>query len=389
MTTRTEHARALLKLGFAVIPVPARSKNPNRKCWEQERWTEAELPARFAGKGNIGVLLGEPSGWLVDVDLDDPRALELAETLLPHTGLVWGRCSKPQSHWIYRVTSPVNTKAWKNSNGTEIVSLRSTGAQSIAPGSEHDKTGERVEWHGAPGNPGVLSPDDLVGSIEQLVQAIKSERGDTGVVPSEALAPSMRPTGTPEEFVDSLMLTGPGQRDKATWQLARGLKHDFGLTREVANQLFERWLDASLMHMSNPSRTMARKEFDRAWGNAMFGLAGTKDLTVRAWQECQGATLSSAVLTKFPVGKIQDLYRLAQRMSYIVEGKSIALSSHAAARLIGVAQKTAYYMIRDLEDAGALELVQRGKAGPKLGTATLYKFRELTTAPTVSSDETC
>ena len=27
---------------------------------------------------NVGVLLGEPSDWLIDVDLDHPRAVELA-----------------------------------------------------------------------------------------------------------------------------------------------------------------------------------------------------------------------------------------------------------------------------------------------------------------------
>ena len=63
-----ESARTYLARGYAVIPVPARKKIPVLKGWTDLRLSESDLPAHFNGTGNIGVLLGEPSGWLVDVD---------------------------------------------------------------------------------------------------------------------------------------------------------------------------------------------------------------------------------------------------------------------------------------------------------------------------------
>src|SRR5262249_20789517 len=50
---------------------------------------------------NVGVLLGEPSGGLIDIDLDCREAVELAASLLPHTGAVFGRSSKRRSHHVY------------------------------------------------------------------------------------------------------------------------------------------------------------------------------------------------------------------------------------------------------------------------------------------------
>lgn len=77
-----ESARTYLARGYAVIPVPARKKIPVLKGWTDLRLSESDLPAHFNGTGNIGVLLGEPSGWLVDVDLDCEEAVALAPKFL-------------------------------------------------------------------------------------------------------------------------------------------------------------------------------------------------------------------------------------------------------------------------------------------------------------------
>ena len=62
---RWYHAR-----GYAPIPLPAGEKKPVIRGWNALRLSEDDLPLHFNGTGNIGLLLGEPSGWLVDVDLD-------------------------------------------------------------------------------------------------------------------------------------------------------------------------------------------------------------------------------------------------------------------------------------------------------------------------------
>src|SRR6516162_319643 len=76
--------------GWSVIPVPHQSKNPGRHGWEQMRLTPETIPQHFNGKPqNIGVLLGEPSGWLIDVDLDHDRAVALAPQYLPPTPAIF------------------------------------------------------------------------------------------------------------------------------------------------------------------------------------------------------------------------------------------------------------------------------------------------------------
>src|SRR5690606_16884724 len=93
---RWYHAR-----GYAPIPLPAGAKRPALRGWARLRRAADELPRHFNGAGNIGLLLGEPSGWLVDVDLDCEEAIELADEHLPPTGAVTGRPSRPGSHRWY------------------------------------------------------------------------------------------------------------------------------------------------------------------------------------------------------------------------------------------------------------------------------------------------
>jgi hypothetical protein len=87
-----------------------------------------DLPVYFNGQPqNIGVLLGEPSIGLIDVDLDHPRAVKLAPHFLPPTPMVFGRATKPRSHWVYRVTGPMATKKYRSKSAGMIVELRWTG----------------------------------------------------------------------------------------------------------------------------------------------------------------------------------------------------------------------------------------------------------------------
>ena len=78
-------------MGWAPIDLPPKSKNPGRKGWPDERWTLVQIRKRFVDEINVGVLLGEPSGGLIDVDLDCAEAIAIAEQFLPVTRAVFGR----------------------------------------------------------------------------------------------------------------------------------------------------------------------------------------------------------------------------------------------------------------------------------------------------------
>lgn len=136
--------------GWSPIPIPYRSKKPTLPGWNERRLTNTDAPRYFReADQNIGVLLGAPSGGLVDIDLDSPEALALAPFVLPQTA-TFGRASTPQSHWLYMSLIPsrvtyVDPLASVNGDEGMLLEIRSTGAQTVFPGSVHE-TGERIEW---------------------------------------------------------------------------------------------------------------------------------------------------------------------------------------------------------------------------------------------------
>lgn len=131
-----------------IVPVRLRpgTKIPMDTHWERG----APIPSVHAwieswdGDENIGGLMGEPSGWVVDIDLDDAEAVRLAPEFLPPTR-TFGRKSARRSHYLYRVKGAQN-RVWTHPDDKRhLVNLRSTGNQTMMPGSVHP-CGEAVEW---------------------------------------------------------------------------------------------------------------------------------------------------------------------------------------------------------------------------------------------------
>lgn len=147
-----EIARDYVDRGWKVVPVPFRTKRPVIDGWQNLSIPADELDRHFNGRPqNVGVLLGEPSGGLVDIDLDCAEAVALARFFLPPTEAIFGRRSKLRSHWLYNATGSLPTttrlKDVKDTNGKQatLVELRSTGGQTVFPGSVHE-SGENIEW---------------------------------------------------------------------------------------------------------------------------------------------------------------------------------------------------------------------------------------------------
>lgn len=139
------HSQALelLRDGLQPVRLAPRGKNPVEPGWQKRIHDAASIVAEFQRGENIGALMGEPSGWVVDIDIDSLDAVKLAADILPAT-LCFGRESKPLSHYLYQVTNAKN-RVWMAPNGAHIVNLRSTGNQTMMPGSIHP-LGEPVRW---------------------------------------------------------------------------------------------------------------------------------------------------------------------------------------------------------------------------------------------------
>jgi hypothetical protein len=145
--------------GYYVIPVPPQQKAPILQEWEQFRLGLDDLPAHFANpKMNVGALLGEPNGNC-DADLDCTETLSTWPMFALYTGLIFGRPSKPRSHYFYRCNPPRPTiKFIDPLSKKTLCELRclkkdgTVGLQTIVPASTHKETGEpiRFDQHGEP-----------------------------------------------------------------------------------------------------------------------------------------------------------------------------------------------------------------------------------------------
>lgn len=184
-TTRQAAERYCLR-GWHVIPIPHRSKKNTSKGWEKWRIKADELDQWFPSgrQWNIGVLLGEPSSWLIDVDLDHKRAVELAPQYLPSTPLMFGRPGKPKSHYLYRVTKPCATKRFPSRSSGMIVEVRSTGVQTVFPPSTHE-SGEPIDWIDENQEPAEVDPEELIEAAKRLADAIKIELGEKAASPQK------------------------------------------------------------------------------------------------------------------------------------------------------------------------------------------------------------
>lgn len=151
-------AQNYIARGWGVVPINHKQKAPKIKAWEKLNITANDAAKFFNGADqNIGVKLGAKSKGLTDVDLDCAEAVRLAPYFLPPTDAVFGRASKPSSHYLYVIDDAPEkgTEQLKDENKKTIIELRMGGgdaaAQTVFPGSTHP-SGETIQWvkSGAP-----------------------------------------------------------------------------------------------------------------------------------------------------------------------------------------------------------------------------------------------
>jgi hypothetical protein len=152
MKTALDAAQWWTARGFYVVPIAIREKGPKLDDWQQLRLDPDSLPRYFNGTpSNIGVILGEPYG-AADIDLDCDEAITAARELLPETAMIFGRPSKPASHYFYRMDPPSRSKRYLDPIDNHcLVELRcqksdgSTGLQTVVPPSVHP-SGEQIRF---------------------------------------------------------------------------------------------------------------------------------------------------------------------------------------------------------------------------------------------------
>lgn len=193
--------------GWQPIPVPFRSKAPVAKGWQKLRLSAEQIEHVFGvGQLNVGIVLGEPSNWLVDIDLDHRLAVALAPAFLPQTDAIFGRTGKPRSHWLY-VARGAKPQRFVAANLGTIAEIRSTGQQTVFPPSVHP-SGERIAW-AEEGEPSVVDAAQLSRAVARLAAAValaltwpeEGARHDAALALGGVLARAGWDEETAEDFV--------------------------------------------------------------------------------------------------------------------------------------------------------------------------------------------
>jgi hypothetical protein len=169
------------------VPINPGGKGPLYPDWQKLTGTDEELQ-RLADGWNLGVLLGQPSGGLVDVDLDCPEALKWAPNFLPPTAWKSGHATRPNSHYWYIATtkdgSPVpsgkkyqrkaDPKCAHKLEPGMLVELRATGGQTMVTPSMHPEHGSYYQWsdpNALPSPPPKVLWDDLLRAVRSIAIA--------------------------------------------------------------------------------------------------------------------------------------------------------------------------------------------------------------------------
>jgi hypothetical protein len=161
-------AQKYIEHGYAVIPVPPGQKGCKTPKWQLLRLKTPDLAKYFMENSNIGVLLGDASGGLIDIDLDCAEAVQLAPHFLPSTSAIFGRKSRGRGHYLYHCPALNEHILFKC--GDMILELRgASNKQTMFPPSVHP-SGESVTWY-EEGTPAFVDEDELLDACQKLALA--------------------------------------------------------------------------------------------------------------------------------------------------------------------------------------------------------------------------
>lgn len=299
-------ARAYLDHGYAVVPVKYRAKRAFLRDWTSLRISHKDIDMCFAKRTNIGIILGEASGGLIDIDLDCDEAIELAPLFLTSTSATTGRASKPRSHWWYRSKGAPSAQFKDPLSGRMIAELRSDGHQTVVGPSVHE-SGENIDV--LCGEPTSVSAADLRFMLEALGCAVLIRRYPAGLPAQTTRRPATKsldnrsatpgiPTCEPSvvarasAYISRMppAISGQGGHN-ATYAVATTLVHGFGLELSIALQLMRDeynprceppWGEHELIHKVKDAATKPHQRpfgwlrdqtFERAKSQSSFSTA--------------------------------------------------------------------------------------------------------------------
>lgn len=284
--TPLDAAREYVRRGWCVVPIPFKQKRPVIKEWEQLRLTEPQLEQYFDQPANLGLILGKPSGNLVDVDLDCVEARAIASQYLPSTPAKTGRAGAADSHWWYIAAGAKTVQHRDPVTRQMVVELRSTGGQTVVGPSIHP-TGQPYDV--LSGEPAIVPAAMLTACVEALAKRVlelrHGEQAEDRRLKAEGIKP--RPSSSSLQSPDSSLIerralayldklppaiSGQGGH-AATYTAATVLVHGFEIDPERALALLldyynprcePPWTEKELRHKVTSAATKPHSQ-PRGW----------------------------------------------------------------------------------------------------------------------------
>src|SRR4051794_1582023 len=141
------------------------------RCPVEADWktrTVAVPPRAFGQGDNVGALLGPKSG-IVEVSIDEERALDLAPWFLPHTDFIYGReTHRRRGQYLYRTANAGRTRVFRSPGIPRLVTVRSSGSLALLPLSR--VSGETIDFY-SDGSPGEHEYGAIVQASAELAIA--------------------------------------------------------------------------------------------------------------------------------------------------------------------------------------------------------------------------
>lgn len=376
---------------WSIIPIrhgktPAKHKVPALPSWKQYQTSppsESEIREWF-GKSNVdglAVVLGPVSGDTCCRDFDQAESYhkwaasnpELARTLptvrTPRGAHVYFRCPG---------CSPATTGDGE---------LRARGQYVLLPPSHHP-TGDDYAWI-------IQLPDGELPTVDPfavgLVSGNRENRGQqekagaTPVAPGISVDPAISATPvisvvpvTPRDrseiptFLRTHVPSGPGQHQRCNMTLARGLKLDFGLTRDGAEPYFAEWFALAKPSITEKDECLARDRFDRAWQSAKVPVLSKP--AEAAWERVRDRPIPPEIAARYETPEIRLLLAIMREMQRQRPGEPFALSTHQCSAMIGVENGQVWRWIQTLVKRGDIQCTDRGKPGKPGKNAARYRY---------------
>ncbi|WFT80299.1 bifunctional DNA primase/polymerase [Methylobacterium sp. CB376] len=231
-----EIAKDFIEREFNPVVVPYGTKKATGKAWQKRTITLENVGKYFSSaQSNVGIQMGPKSKGLTDVDLDYIEAVKAAPYLLPETDAIFGRESKPRSHYLYRTnlseTFQGKAEEFKDPAGGMLVELRigggGKGAMTVGPGSVHPG-GEVIRWDrtGDPSSPGgdVLRRSTVGVAVAALLARHYPEAEADRTALARAVGALCRGAGLPQDGIDRLIgALSPTQPATGRWRPARAI----------------------------------------------------------------------------------------------------------------------------------------------------------------------